>query len=60
MTGNIVPSFAAADNRIKARFLEHDATVLGIKTFAREVYPRLKETFSDAAISGLRQEKLAV
>jgi alkanesulfonate monooxygenase SsuD/methylene tetrahydromethanopterin reductase-like flavin-dependent oxidoreductase (luciferase family) len=44
----------------QAGFLEHDATVLGIKTFAREVYPRLKETFPDAVISGLRQEKLAV
>jgi alkanesulfonate monooxygenase SsuD/methylene tetrahydromethanopterin reductase-like flavin-dependent oxidoreductase (luciferase family) len=27
----------------QAGFLEHKATVLGIKTFAREVYPRLKE-----------------
>jgi hypothetical protein len=29
--------------------------VRGIKTFAREVYPRLKEAFPDTAISGLRQ-----
>jgi alkanesulfonate monooxygenase SsuD/methylene tetrahydromethanopterin reductase-like flavin-dependent oxidoreductase (luciferase family) len=29
----------------QAGFLEHKETVLGIKTFAREVYPRLKEEF---------------
>src|SRR5262249_49992861 len=29
----------------QAGFLEHDETVRGIKTFAREVYPRLKEAF---------------
>jgi len=38
----------------QAGFLEHDETVRGIKTFAREVYPRLKEAFPDTAISGLR------
>ena len=27
----------------QAGFLEHKETVLGIKTFAREVYPRLKD-----------------
>ena len=36
----------------QAGFLEHDETVRGIKTFARKVYPRLKETFPDTAISG--------
>ena len=36
----------------QAGFLEHDETVRGIKTFAREVYPRLKEAFPDTAISG--------
>ena len=35
----------------QAGFLEHDETALGIKTFAREVYPRLRDTFSDMAIS---------
>ena len=35
----------------QAGFLEHEETALGIKTFAREVYPRLRETFSDMAIS---------
>jgi hypothetical protein len=32
--------------------------VRGIKTFAREVYPRLKEAFPDVAISGLQQERV--
>jgi hypothetical protein len=40
----------------QAGFLEHEETVRGIKTFAREVYPRLKEAFPDTAISGLREE----
>src|SRR5262249_4412777 len=43
----------------QAGFLEHDETVRGIKTFAREVYPRLKEAFPDTAVSGMRQEALA-
>ena len=37
----------------QAGFLEHDETVLGIRIFAREVYPRLKEEFPDTAISGV-------
>jgi hypothetical protein len=37
----------------QAGFLEHDETVLGIRTFARELYPRLKEEFPDTAIIGL-------
>jgi hypothetical protein len=40
----------------QAGFLEHDETVHGIKTFARDVYPRLKEAFPDGAISGRQQE----
>ena len=40
----------------QAGFLEHEGTVRGIKTFAREVYPRLKEAFSDTAISGMGEE----
>jgi hypothetical protein len=36
----------------QAGFLEHDDTVHGIRMFAREVYPRLKELYPDAAISG--------
>ena len=43
----------------QAGFLEHDETVRGIKTFAREVYPRLKEAFPDTAISGMREAPLA-
>jgi len=39
----------------QAGFLEHDETVRGIKTFAREVYPRLKDALPDTAISGMRQ-----
>jgi hypothetical protein len=42
----------------QAGFLEHDDTVHGIRTFAREVYPRLKEEFPDTAISGVRQERV--
>jgi alkanesulfonate monooxygenase SsuD/methylene tetrahydromethanopterin reductase-like flavin-dependent oxidoreductase (luciferase family) len=36
----------------QAGFLEHDETVLGIRTFARELYPRLKDAFPDTAITG--------
>ena len=42
----------------QAGFLEHDETVRGIKTFAREVYPRLKEAFPDTATSGMREAPL--
>src|SRR6185312_11841227 len=37
----------------QAGFLEHDDTVHSIKTFAREVYPRLKEMYPDTTISGM-------
>jgi alkanesulfonate monooxygenase SsuD/methylene tetrahydromethanopterin reductase-like flavin-dependent oxidoreductase (luciferase family) len=37
----------------QAGFLEHDETVLGIRTFAREVYPWAREAFPDTAISGV-------
>ena len=37
----------------QAGFLEHDETVAGIRNFAREVYPRLKEAFPDTRVSGL-------
>jgi len=36
----------------QAGFLEHDDTVRGIRNFAREVYPRLREEYPDTAISG--------
>jgi len=36
----------------QAGFLEHEDTVHGIRTFAREVYPQIKEMFPDNAISG--------
>jgi hypothetical protein len=36
----------------QAGFLEHDETVLGIRTFGRELYPRLKEEFPDTVITG--------
>ena len=35
----------------QAGFLEHDETVVGIRTFAREVYPRLKELYPDKTLS---------
>jgi alkanesulfonate monooxygenase SsuD/methylene tetrahydromethanopterin reductase-like flavin-dependent oxidoreductase (luciferase family) len=37
----------------QAGFLEHDETVQGIRCFAREVYPRVREEFPDTAISGV-------
>jgi alkanesulfonate monooxygenase SsuD/methylene tetrahydromethanopterin reductase-like flavin-dependent oxidoreductase (luciferase family) len=37
----------------QAGFLEHDETVAGIRNFAREVYPRLKEAFPDTRVSSL-------
>jgi hypothetical protein len=36
----------------QAGFLDHDDTVHGIRMFAREVYPRLKELYPDTLISG--------
>jgi alkanesulfonate monooxygenase SsuD/methylene tetrahydromethanopterin reductase-like flavin-dependent oxidoreductase (luciferase family) len=42
----------------QAGFLEHEETVLGIRTFAREVYPRLQQEFPDTAISGLQSERV--
>ena len=35
----------------QAGFLEHKESVLGIRTFAREVYPRLKEAYPGATPS---------
>jgi alkanesulfonate monooxygenase SsuD/methylene tetrahydromethanopterin reductase-like flavin-dependent oxidoreductase (luciferase family) len=37
----------------QAGFLDHDETVAGIRGFAREVYPRLKQEFPDTALSGV-------
>jgi hypothetical protein len=36
----------------QAGFLDHEETVAGIRAFARDVYPRLKEEFPDDARSG--------
>jgi hypothetical protein len=36
----------------QAGFLEHDETVIGIRNFAREVYPRLQEAFPGTSVSG--------
>jgi len=41
----------------QAGFLNHEDTVHGIRTFAREVYPRLKEQFPDDAASGAEEER---
>jgi hypothetical protein len=43
----------------QAGFLEHDDTVVGIRTFAREVYPRLKEMYPDSTISGFPSQERA-
>jgi alkanesulfonate monooxygenase SsuD/methylene tetrahydromethanopterin reductase-like flavin-dependent oxidoreductase (luciferase family) len=37
----------------QAGFLEHDETVEGIRMFAREVLPRLKEAYPDTTLSGV-------
>jgi alkanesulfonate monooxygenase SsuD/methylene tetrahydromethanopterin reductase-like flavin-dependent oxidoreductase (luciferase family) len=36
----------------QAGFLEHEETAVGIRMFAREVYPRLRDRFADDARSG--------
>jgi len=36
----------------QAGFLEHDDTVHGIRMFAREVYPRLKQMYPERLSSG--------
>jgi alkanesulfonate monooxygenase SsuD/methylene tetrahydromethanopterin reductase-like flavin-dependent oxidoreductase (luciferase family) len=41
----------------QAGFLEHDETVAGIRTFAREVYPRLRELYPDSTVSGFDTRK---
>ena len=40
----------------QAGFLEHDDTVHGIRMFAREVYPRLKELYPDTMTSGTMEK----
>ena len=40
----------------QAGFLEHEDTVHGIRMFAREVYPRLKELYPDTTISGFTEK----
>jgi alkanesulfonate monooxygenase SsuD/methylene tetrahydromethanopterin reductase-like flavin-dependent oxidoreductase (luciferase family) len=42
----------------QAGFLDHQDTVHGIRTFAREVYPRLKADYPDSLISGLHEERV--
>lgn len=44
----------------QAGFLEHDETVLGIRTFAREVYPRLKEMYPDDTLTWSPKQEDAV
>jgi alkanesulfonate monooxygenase SsuD/methylene tetrahydromethanopterin reductase-like flavin-dependent oxidoreductase (luciferase family) len=39
----------------QAGFLEHEDTVHGIRMFAREVYPRLRELYPDWMISGAHE-----
>ena len=41
----------------QAGFLEHDDTVHGIRMFAREVYPRLKEEYPGSRISGIFEDR---
>ena len=51
-----VGGFGHLLNMGQAGVLEHDETVLGIRTFAREVYPWLKETYPDTAVSGFESQ----
>jgi hypothetical protein len=37
----------------QAGFLEHDDTVHGIRMFAREVYPQLKQMYPERLSSGV-------
>lgn len=39
----------------QAGFLNHEETLHGIRLFAREVYPRLKEDYPDKTLSGMEQ-----
>lgn len=41
----------------QAGFLNHEETTAGIRLFAREVYPRLKELYPDRSISGQFQKE---
>ena len=43
----------------QAGFLEHEETALGIRTFAREVYPRLKAEYPGARLSGVFENAAA-
>ena len=43
----------------QAGFLEHDETVRGIRTFAREVYPRLKAGIPGTRLSGVFEDAAA-
>ena len=43
----------------QAGFLEHDDTVHGIRMFAREVYPRLKQFSPDGLPSGTFEQSTA-
>jgi len=43
----------------QAGFLDHDDTVHGIRMFAREVYPRLKEIYPDTMASGMVEKSHA-
>ena len=43
----------------QAGFLDHDDTVHGIRMFAREVYPRLKELYPDTMVSGFQEKATA-
>ena len=52
-----VGGFGHLLNMGQAGFLEHDDSVHGIRMFAREVFPRLKDTFPDMAISGVEAKK---
>jgi alkanesulfonate monooxygenase SsuD/methylene tetrahydromethanopterin reductase-like flavin-dependent oxidoreductase (luciferase family) len=43
----------------QAGFLEHDETVVGIRNFAREVYPRLKAEYPATRVSGVFENAAA-
>jgi alkanesulfonate monooxygenase SsuD/methylene tetrahydromethanopterin reductase-like flavin-dependent oxidoreductase (luciferase family) len=43
----------------QAGFLEHDDTVHGIRMFAREVYPRLKQIYPEGLLTGAFEKSAA-
>ena len=59
-SGLIAGVLVGLERGFKLRNQQEGHRVAGIRTFAREVYPRLKEAFPDDAASGAEQERAHV